>query len=570
MKPFNKIDVLAILTVVTFGIMYSLITLFSPIAFGDEGFYSSTGEWIAQHMEFPKYYPYIGTDYIKLPAARLPMGFINTAFFSAFLGEAGIKIMMPFFIVLSALLVYFTFRGMKRQKLGFFIALVIVCLPACVKYGVLNYPENQATFYIIAAACFFLKGVENNDTKWFIVAGFMQAFACLSDIIGFFSLPVYVLWLFYQRFKEFTKFLPIFIIPLLLFLPWMLRNYALYDAPCIPALLPSEKCRDTFLKPIEKNIFRAKTHRPEESTGAGLFRFGIINFLLFGFGFAGIITVISAGAFAGFKREDKMNLFFTLWLLVGITIVLYLATRNPRTEDLLRYSLFAIFPVAYFAGKFIEEVSRKAKISRFTLKMLFTTSIVLPVSLFIIFVKGSLGAGIIMFTAFLFFISGTELAESKKVEHSIYLALTIILIFSVLYSGVGEIFNMYRVKHTLDPLVDACKWVRKHTPENATITLVYAHPAEYNCKRRIYSIQGLPEGDEIRLWANETSYKLLKKWGFDYIIIEGFTMVPKSMYWRETEPLNFVFYLENSPHFKKVYDNRATYGASGVMVFKIN
>ncbi len=561
------LDFFTVLIILSIALSYSAVTLHSPIAFGDEGFYSSTGEWIAQHMEFPKYYPYIGTDYIKLPAARLPMGFINTAFFSALFGETGIKIMMPFFIALSALLVYFTFRGLRKQILGFFIALAIMCLPACVKYGVLNYPENQAIFYIIAAACFFLKGIENKDTKWFIVAGIMQAFACLSDVIGFFSLPAYMLWLLSERFKGFTKILPIFIIPLIFIVPWMIRNYALYDAPCIPALLPSEKCKDTFLKPVEKNIFRAKTHRPEISTGAGLFKFGIINFLLFGFGFIGIIAVVSAGAFAGFR--DRLNLFFTLWLLIAIAIVLYLAMRNPRTEDLLRYSLFAIFPVAYFAGRFIESVFEKSKTSRFTLKILFTTSLVIPLSLFIIFVKGNMLAGIMIFITYLFFLPLTELAEGRKPMHSIYLALTIILVFAVLYSGIGELLNMYRVKHNLDPLVDACKWVREHTPENATITLVYAHPAEYNCKRRIFSIQGLPEGDAIRLWANESSYQLLKKWGFDYIMIEGFTMVPKSMYWREAEPLEFVFYLENSPHFEKVYDNTAKYGPNGIRIYKI-
>ncbi|HIQ49670.1 MAG TPA: phospholipid carrier-dependent glycosyltransferase [Nanoarchaeota archaeon] len=538
---------------------YLFVTFTSPIAFGDEGYYSSMGKWIAENLIYPKFHPLWGTPVIMYPTTRLPIGHITSSGFYLLFGEAGIKLLPPLFAFLSALLIFILFKNLDKKFLGALTALILLLLPATVKYGVLNYPEIQMLFFITASTCFFFLGNIRNNTKFLILSGIMLGFAFLSDITSFFFGAVFLLLAIYQR-KLWKNIAIVILFSLLIFSPWVARNLALYNSPCVQPFF-SEQCKVIKLVEPEKYEANITLKRPEISTGAGIYKFGLVQYVRFGFGVTGLLALIGL-VFLLERKKDWKYAFFLLWLIVLVFANLYISKDNPRTEDMLRYSLFALPAVAFAISIVLEEIRKN-----FDIKYLYIIIPGISFSFFVFIGQHLLAYIIAIATAFVVLISK---ASENHVYQGIALAIFVLLSYSTAFYGVLEIVNMQRVKQFSPGFIEACEWVRENLPENASYAAIYVHPAEYNCYRRFIPIQGLPDGVIIRLWANETSYELLKKWKIDYIIVEGFTIVPDSMLHPESYPISFVAFLEKSDYFEKIFDNTQEYGPrGGVRIFKV-
>jgi hypothetical protein len=63
------------------------------------------------------------------------------------------------------------------------------------------------------------------------------------------------------------------------------------------------------------------------------------------------------------------------------------------------------------------------------------------------------------------------------------------------------------------------------------------------------------------------SYENLKLNGADYVYIQAFTIGDQP--YQETTTTAFIKYMDSSPNFKKVFDNTATYGQGGVILYKV-
>ena len=538
---------------------YVLVTFTSPIAFGDEGYYSSMGKWIAENLIYPKYHPLWGTSVIMYPTTRPPIGHITSSAFYLLFGEAGIKLMPPLFALLSALMLFILFKNFGKRFLGALTALILLLLPATVKYGVLNYPEVQMLFFITSGVYFFFIGNIRNNAKFFIVSGIMLGFAVLSDITSLFILPVFFFLALYQR-KLWKNTALLFLFLLLTISPWVARNLALYNSPCIQPFF-SEQCGVVKLVEPEKQEVNIALKRPEVSTGMGIYKFGLVQYVRFGFGVTGLLALIGI-VFLIERKRDWKYAFFILWLIALVFANLYISKDNPRTEDMLRYSLFALPAIALAIGIVLEEIRK-----RFDVKYLYIIVPGIVFSLLVFFGKYLIAYIIAIGTAFVLLISK---ASENNAYQGIASAIFVLLLYFIAFYGVVEITNMHRVKQFSPGFIEACEWVRENLPENASYAAIYVHPAEYNCYRKFMPIQGLPDGVIIRLWANETSYELLKKWKIDYIIVEGFTIVPDSMLHPESYPLSFVAFLEKSPYFEKIFDNTQKYGfRGGVKIFKV-
>ena len=555
-------DIFVIAVLALMFLAYSWVTFTSPIAFGDEGYYSSMGKWIAENFVYPVYAPLWGTDVLLYPTIRLPMGHVISSSFYLFGGEAGIKLMMPFFAFLSALLIFVLFRSLGKVFLGAISSFVFILLPATVKYGVLNYPENQMLLFITASACFFFFSRIKKDKRWLIASGIMAGLAALSDPVGATFLGAYIIFILYER-KAWKEVLIIIFTAMLIFSPWLIRNLILYDSPCY-MFIKGEKCSPKMLIDVETYGFKKQFSRPEISTGAGLFKFGIIQFIRFGFGVTGLLAILGA-VFAFERIRDWRYAFFFIWMAVLIADIIYLVRGNPRTEDLLRYSLFALPSIAFLIGVFFEEIIKRIKgVTNYWIWL----SIGLASFAIFLFIELYIVSYIIAFLlALLLFVLN---ASKNNLKRATLLFAFVILLSGIIFYGILEVKNMQRVKQFSPGFIEACEWIKKNTPENVTIAAVYSHPVEYNCYRKAVAIQNLPDGNLIRLWANDTSYEHLKKWKIDYVLIEGFTIVPDSSFHPESEPMNFVRYLENSENFEKVYDNTWKYGfRGGVRIFKV-
>ncbi len=574
----ERIDLLSFTCVFGMFFGYLWVTFNSPIAFGDEGFYSSMGKWIAEHMEFPKYYPLWGTEHLKTPSVRVPMGFANSALFYFLFGEAGIKLMTPLFAMLGALVIYVVFRKMEKPYLGFFASLAFISLPGVVKYGVLNYPENQMIFYVICSLAFFFLWKTEGKALHLLLSGIFFSLAVLSDISAAFLLVVYAVYALWEAVKErkisFEDYALLIAGAALVALPWILRNLVLFGSPCF-AFFSSKSCSP--VQDFEGIGFKVHTQRPEISTGAGILKFGIAQYLRFGYGLAGFLAIFGIMIVA--RQRSWRSAFFLSWLLVFLAANVYLALPNPRVEELLRYTLFSTPLIAIFVAYFLDELRKISEIERLekhVLYLLFAAIFGFSLLSFsgTYYARFARGAGIerILFGELMVAIPALWIslqAFYRKRKNYLLAIPLIISVCAVIFYGIAEITNMYFVKHNLDSLVDACSWVRENLPQNATLTLIYAHPAEYNCYRKTTAIQGLPDGDAIRLFANDTSYELLKKWGIEYIFIEGYTIVPDSAYHGEALPYSFVKYVESSGHFEKVFDNRDKFGNAGVRIYRV-
>ena len=560
------VDLLAIVAATAVFSGYLWVTLTSPIAFGDEGFYSSMGRWIAENKWYPAYYPLWGTDYIKTAATRVPMGFVFSSAFYMLGGEAGLKLMMPFFILLSALCIYACFRKLGDKKLGLLTAFVFITLPASVKYGVLNYPENQMIFFCTLSSLFFLLGEKFGKARYYLVSGMFAGFGACSDPAGFFLFPVFLLYLFFRNFENWKKVLAVFLFAFLIFLPFVLRNLVLYSSPCL-LFFQGENCGTVNSVELPEIEHAPKFSRPEVSTGAGLFKFGIIQYLRFGFGASALLAIFGL-VFALERVGKRVEMFFLSYLLVTVGASIYLNLPNPRVEELLRYSLFALPAIAFFASYFLKELLEKIELpssSEFYVWLIVVTSVAL-FSLCTFFLKFSVAYVILGVVAASIAIFA---AVEKRIKEGVFLVILTLLLCSVAYYGALEVVNMQKVKQFSHPFIEACEWVRENLPENATIAMIYAHPGEYNCYRRISAIQSLPYGNLIRLWANDTSYEYLKKLGIEYVFVEGFTVVPDRAFHPESWPLKFIFYLESSENFEKIYDSGNKYGIYGVKIYRV-
>ncbi len=539
------------------------VTFKSPIAFGDEGFYSSMGRWISENIDFPKYYPLIGTDKIVVPSTRMPLGFVNSAMFYILFKEAGIKLMMPFFVFLTSLLIFVIMKRLGKPLWGFFTSIVFLLLPATVKYGVLNYPENQMIMYATGAFLFFFLGKKEKNIKWFILSGIFSFLAFMSDITGVFVLVILGFYLLIRKFKDIKELFFVYTTSFVLFVPWILRNFILYKNPCIPSVIFGPSCGKQYLiKPLTKLVEASVS-----SSNFSLFQAGILNYIVFGFGLTSLIIFISI-VFLWEDRRRFLEKFLLISLFGLFLLYVYIVSITVRFEELLRYTLFSLLLISLTLSKVLEkltnEIGFKNKnmfILSISLFLLFSYLLVLSGTTYITLFFVLMVIGEIMFLVF----KDSEWVDVKQIS---ILLILLFLIFSFSYYGTREVKNMYGVKHNLDTLVEACQWAQEHLPKDAVITLVYAHPAEYNCYRKTFAIQDLPDTAALRLFANDTSYEILKRWGIDYVIIEGFTISVGNEL-GEHEPLKFVNYLERSDKFEKIYDSKQYGFYRRIRIFKV-
>jgi 4-amino-4-deoxy-L-arabinose transferase-like glycosyltransferase len=505
-------------TLIAFSsLFYYWVAFSSPIAFGDEAHYIAIGRWISQNWELPKYQPYWGNDYAHIPFSKLPIFYLFNSFFYAILGEFGVRLMIPLFALLSATILYLFFRRIDNPKAGLFSATILLMLPGFITYGVMDYVETSMVFLSLCSIFFFYFGLKEKNKKFLILSGIFFGFSALTDITGaFLGILLVLYFVFSRRVSEWKNFIVVFLAFILVVSPWFGRNLLLYNGFCYP-FLPG-KCEPKYDIQVETYGFKAKERPvPEIGTGAGIVRYGFLQYMRFAFGWIAAILLFFGLVylFRNFRADLDLSLLILIWFLLFLTLTFHQAFFGGRTEDVPRYTLFGFPVVAIVCGLFTEKVHKFLK-------------------------------------------------RYSKITGICFLIIFFILTF---YFGFEKFIIMQKVRQFFPGYLEGCEWIRLNTPEDAVITAIYAHQAEYYCERKTQAIQNLPDTDVIRVFANDTSYEHLKRWGIDYIIIEQFTV--SVQYYGETTPIKFLGYLENSDHFEKVFDNTNKYGQGGVKIFKI-
>jgi 4-amino-4-deoxy-L-arabinose transferase-like glycosyltransferase len=504
-----KVGYIVILFIFIVGILFYNITLNSPIVFGDEGYYAYHAKMLSKNYILPKF-EYLGTRILHRPFSKLPF-FILLDTFAWFVdGEFGIKLLIPLFSILSAFMVYIFMKKFYNENAGLMAAFIFLLTPALITYSVLNYVDSLLGLLFVFGMYFGYKGLNNGKKRDLILAGIFGAFTILTKVTGLLLLALFLIYFIFSKKKNWKDLFMIFLVSILIVLPWFIRNVILFNNICLER--EPFRCQDFFIdkeiQTIEGLNFAGGL--PQVGTNVDVLKMGILNFSNFAFGFAitillifGIINILS-------KRIDK-NIFLVLSVLIFVLI--FVVGGGYRAEDTARFLVPAVIGISMVSGYLMDNIYNELK-------------------------KYNKIIGIIV--------------------------MLIILVFVFLY-GLEKINTMPQVKQFSKAFFEACDWVKKDTPNDTLIFSIYSHQATYKCER--ISTATVPDKKEIQLTNNDTAYEHLKLHGFNYIFIQGFVVSQEP--YEDSISIEFLNYIDSSPHFEKVFDNTNIYGNSGMLIYKV-
>jgi 4-amino-4-deoxy-L-arabinose transferase-like glycosyltransferase len=504
-----------------------LLTLNSPIVFGDEGFHARMSQWIAENLEYPKYAPFYGSEQMKSGYYRQPLWeFLVSSFYLIFgFNDVFVKILTPFIgSILGGLTVFLLVKKIYGEKIGFLTSVMTVTMPSVVTYALLIYVDSLFWFYFSAFVLTFMLALEEDSKRYYFLSGLLGSLAFLTKLPGVF-VPLLVFLVFlYQIFIErkpfsiWKKYLIVFI-PLLLASTFVLRDFAVYGTACnlpfVPSIIKGECDVNNYTPKYE---FSGRTE--QTGTEASVFNIGIANYVNFAYG---NLWLVPLGFFGGMlflaKELNRKNII----ILITLALFAFLMTRsevNYRSEDAARYTLCF--------------------------------------------------APIIALSSSIFFANFYEFLE-KNFKYFGLAAIVIVLVLA--YLNFSDKMNaMKSVKQFSPSFFEACDWIKANTPQNSRIMTVWVHHTTYNCQRNVIGNVADMEMSQDLNFSIETAKKL----GITHIFIQKFSL--SNDYLSERYNINFVQFLENNPNcFKKIHETGPSLndcisqgGCDGAIVYEVN
>ncbi len=435
---------------------------------------------------------------------KLPFAKLPLYFFFTYLGfffGETAVKMLPPVFALLAALSVYLFLS----RAGFRIPAMAASLALLLLPGVATY--GTLNYVEISLILFFTLSVYFSylavrERGYAVLSGIFSGLSFLTDLTGAFAPVVSSVFLLSE--KRFREAVTVIGMSFVLVLPFLLRNLLLFGAFCLPGL-PGD-CGPVIQGNIETHGYKADAPLvPQQGTGLRVASFGWLNYFLFAYGASASYLLFAGALNLRNLRRKRLAKILGIWLAVFALVTVHQGFFGFRTEDTVRYTLFG-FPALAMSIGLLSSVFRK---------------------------RAALAA------------------------------LAIVLVLAPY--GFLKLTGMIGVKHKLDSVVDACRWIRENTPEDALFYGIYAHQEAYQCHRKVQSV--VPDRDIIRMWANETSYEHIKAHGYDYIIVELFTLSPVP--YGESTPYEFLSWLENSDRFERVYDNTRVFGNSGIVVYRV-
>lgn len=501
-------DYIAAAVIAISFILYANIALNSPIVFGDEGYYGTTARWIAKNLIMPEYTPLIGTNiYHDRFSTSKPVFFLYEAFGYFFGGEMLVKLLIVLPAAVAAALIYLFGKKRFGWVAGLVAASTFLLVPSFVTYGVLGYTDSLFIVFVLASIHFGISALENKRKSHMLVAAAFIGLATLTKNSAIFLfLFLFLYEMFVNSFKSRKYLLAMFVLAALLSAPWLARNQILFGNMCY--FFPSDECGpkyDVEVPKVQELKFEGRTS--EVGTEVGLFKFGLLNYARFAYGWA--LPILFFFGLAVVLTRRGINDKILLLLFASILPLIMFSTW--RAEDTARYMLPLNIPMALISGIFVSEIYNTSS----------RKHIVIGVAVLII----ALG-------------------------------------FAWIY-GSEKISTMMQVKQFVPGVIEGCKWVRENTPENSILFATYAAQVRHQCERTL----GVAGAEEVMLGNESISYGQMKLNGINYVFVINGLIVSRNL--TENYPEQFVRMMENSTKFKKVYDNGDRFGSASVRVFEV-
>jgi len=481
------------------------VALNNPIVFGDEGFHARMGQWIAENVEYPVWFPFTETKLTKNNFGRSPLWNILIASFLYLSGnnEFFIRFLPPFITLLTGLAVFLLGKELFNKNVGLIASIIATTIPSFVTYSVLIYTDVLVTFFVTMFFLLFTLFIKRNEKIYLISSGIFGAFAFLTKTSGYVAYIFVVLVLMYELIKKrkvyetLKKYYILILILILIPSTFFLRNYFYYKTP-LCAFPYIEKFFDISGCEIknfeEKYEYAGKTEMA--GTEQSVYRLGIINYLNFAYGNVWFVIFTSfCGVFLFLYKRDEIKTFVLFMLLIYL-IVFHVTTA--RAEDAARQALAWAPFIALASAKWFEEVYN--------------------------FIK----------------------------RYQKYIALVVfVFIISLSYQNLkGKLEVMASVKQFSPSFFEACDWIKGNLPEDVLLATVWVSRAIFNSQRNVI-------GHRADLFlSRDVDYtkEVASGLGVTHLFIQKFSLNDEAL--EERYGIESVQFFENNPEtFKKVFEN---------------
>lgn len=235
-KRFNgaeKYTKYSILIIILFSLVVLSLASIYHVS-GDGCWHIPVGKFIANNQKIPLFEP-LGRDepFWNPPLYHLIVALVYYIFshFSHSAANFAVKFISPAFGILSLVFSFLIIKKLINSKIAFYSTLFLAFIPIFIDYSILSYVESTVTFFAVLSVYFLVNGR-------FVLAGVSAGLAMLTKYNGAFILPV-LIYILYKKFdrKVFLKnALIIAVLPLLVALPWFIRNWLLLGNPVWPFL----------------------------------------------------------------------------------------------------------------------------------------------------------------------------------------------------------------------------------------------------------------------------------------------------------------------------------------------
>lgn len=355
-KDYKKLSILVIIIAIALRFFLMLTHTIS----GDACWHFSASKFMADNFRIP-FDENIGRSRFE-PFWPSPLFHITAAFFYLLFGEFGLKLTPFIFGSLSIILANLIFKKLLNERQVFYAILFMSFLPIGIDYSILGYPESAVAFFIILSIYLALG-------SRFLLSGIAVGLAILSKFTGIFAIPT-LLFIAYKNSKSMKfKIKNIILVgafPVLISLPWFIRNWLLLGNPIWP-----------FLNFIFKGI-QAESYSNFSLINLAKLNTYVISYLgffgvpdghyraFFFFDIPYIFALISLfiigtfififPLFLGFKKDKKISFIHILLISFATLLILFELNVRPAVS---RIMLPAIFGFAFIYGIGMDNILKK-------------------------------------------------------------------------------------------------------------------------------------------------------------------------------------------------------------------
>jgi len=500
-----------------------MVTLPSPIAFGDEGYHTTMAQYIAGRQEYFAWQPFETDGLIKHGFIRPPLwNFLEASFFFLFgFSETLVKFLAPFIgTILVGAATYVLVKKLFNKNVALIAAIIIISVPSFATHSVLFTTEMLLILYVEMFFFVLVLGMQTESKKYLMLSGIFGGLALLIKTTALVVFPTILLAFLYETYKDgnyknvFKKFFIVAAFLALVYGTFFLRNFVLFNITGTQILDFITKSKTDIIFSYTSK-FNVTSAAPLRGTGLSVINYGIKNYIEFAYGNPWFVFLGLLGGFIVLAmKRSKADMLLAI-MLVSYLPVLYQTTLGGRVEDASRLALVILPVIAVIAAIYFDTVYD--------------------------FIKN----------------------YYKKLALIVFV-LVIVLSMQQLYTKLlarddkRNYVGMMGVKQFSPLFFDACDFIKKNTTANSLLLTIWDHQAVYNCQRNVITPNGLPDQGDIELSKDvNLSVSRLKVHGITHVFIQKFSISPGIE--QDRYPIDFINFMNDNPkNFKKIFENGAS------------